>query len=274
MYRARCSLGFTIVELLVVITIVVVLLALLTPSLDQAVEQAQRTVCASNLHQTGVGLISFASDRKMRFPEGQPLLGSNAQRAQPNGHGIYFVWDSVASTPGYDVDPEFGRYRGHGRSAIAGYTHPKLFYCAANWHPNLQYDKANHQVRAMGQVFDTPEKVGGWPANNDPEGSGYMFVWTAYHYRSCFDGPPGSWRAATLRKDAGHEPIMADAFSDPDRGVDYHHGDGYNVLMIGGSVKFHQDTGRAIANLNGSQTYQTMYFGYQTRVWEEFFAQP
>ena len=60
--------GFTIVELLVVVTIIVVLIALLVPALDQAVYQAELAVCGSNLHDVGVGVNTYAMDFKRRYP--------------------------------------------------------------------------------------------------------------------------------------------------------------------------------------------------------------
>ena len=54
--------GFTLVELLVVIAIILLLAALLLPSLRSARENARRAVCRSNLHQTYVGLALYAGD--------------------------------------------------------------------------------------------------------------------------------------------------------------------------------------------------------------------
>jgi prepilin-type N-terminal cleavage/methylation domain-containing protein/prepilin-type processing-associated H-X9-DG protein len=60
--------GFTLVELLVVITVIVILMAMLAPALDKAMEAAQRAVCAAHLHQVGAGLEQYAGDHKGRLP--------------------------------------------------------------------------------------------------------------------------------------------------------------------------------------------------------------
>ena len=53
---------FTLVELLVVVTIIAVLVALLLPPLRRAKEAARAAVCLSNLRQCGVGLFGYAAD--------------------------------------------------------------------------------------------------------------------------------------------------------------------------------------------------------------------
>jgi len=74
--------GFTVVELLVVITIIVLLLALLAPALDKAVYQAELTVCGSRLHAMGTGVISYAAASKRRYPH-RPFV-YNVNGAWPN----------------------------------------------------------------------------------------------------------------------------------------------------------------------------------------------
>lgn len=60
--------AFTIVELLVVISIVVLLIALLLPALAQAKHMALRVECASNLRSLGLGCKEYAQEFAGRYP--------------------------------------------------------------------------------------------------------------------------------------------------------------------------------------------------------------
>lgn len=54
--------GFSLVELLVVIAVIVVLASLLLPAISRARQKAHKAACINNLHQLGIGLQSFVAD--------------------------------------------------------------------------------------------------------------------------------------------------------------------------------------------------------------------
>lgn len=60
-------LGFTLVELLVVISIIAMLLSILVPSLSAARRKARKVVCQSNVKQWGVMLVLYTGDNDSRF---------------------------------------------------------------------------------------------------------------------------------------------------------------------------------------------------------------
>jgi prepilin-type N-terminal cleavage/methylation domain-containing protein/prepilin-type processing-associated H-X9-DG protein len=72
--------GFSLVELLVVISILALLMAIMLPSLSQARHQAKLSICGSNLRQIGVAIQLYAGDYDDTIPfgpAGRPVTGSN-----------------------------------------------------------------------------------------------------------------------------------------------------------------------------------------------------
>ena len=93
-FRGLC--GFTVVELLVVISIVALLLSMILPSLQQMREMARRLQCASNQRQLYSAAVRYADDFKDRLPNRTAPSGSDG--IQGNG---YIYWEVSVANGGY-----------------------------------------------------------------------------------------------------------------------------------------------------------------------------
>lgn len=66
--KKRVPQGFTLVEMLIVITIIALMVTILFPVFSRARENARRTACVSNLSQIGRGLQMYSQDYDGRYP--------------------------------------------------------------------------------------------------------------------------------------------------------------------------------------------------------------
>lgn len=93
--------GFTLVELLVVISIIGLLMSILLPSLSQARSRARTSVCMSNLRQIGFAVYLYVNDYDGYLPPAYEPANSTHWWGQilPNGidHTKGFVWPYLQS---------------------------------------------------------------------------------------------------------------------------------------------------------------------------------
>ncbi len=103
--------AFTLVELLVVISVIAILMAIMLPVLRKAREAAREIVCRSNLRGIGIGIQGFLQDKEDRFP--------NLNRA--NG---FFWYDSENVLRSIDQTDTYW-----GVAFFKYVTNPKIFGC-------------------------------------------------------------------------------------------------------------------------------------------------
>lgn len=88
--RSRPADGFTLIEVLVVVSIIALLLAILLPSLKKAREQARITACMGNLHDFGLAIQQYTQEYDPYFPL-VPYIGSTIWSQNPGADDNLFV---------------------------------------------------------------------------------------------------------------------------------------------------------------------------------------
>lgn len=147
--------GFTLTELLIVIAIISVLASLLAPALQNALNAANKTSCANNLHGTFMGLRLYADDYADLIPQDWASYPSI-----PNGYMGYNDWlhRLVYNTyipGGFTLNWGAGHSRGHSsvcpsrevgdfRTSYGGFA---LNNYGPSWNPGVSW--ANYRLRSF-----------------------------------------------------------------------------------------------------------------------------
>jgi prepilin-type processing-associated H-X9-DG protein len=123
------SLGFTLIEILVVIAIIMVLVALLMPALRQARLRAMTVKCASHMRQLGIAFRLYASEYDGYYP------GCNS-RWRWLGAGD---WVGSVPSPAYPTEGGPASLCGPDDSGLGRYVNPgnkpckqTVFWCPAD----------------------------------------------------------------------------------------------------------------------------------------------
>lgn len=91
--------GFTLMELMVVIAVIIILAGFLTPALSRARKQARKVECMNNLKQLSIAFHSYALDYSELFPSTQAQLTGGEYL--PAGSTIF---QCPASNLTYEID--------------------------------------------------------------------------------------------------------------------------------------------------------------------------
>jgi prepilin-type processing-associated H-X9-DG protein len=114
----RCTVAFTLVELLVVIGIIALLISILLPALSKAREQANRTACAAKLKQIVLAAQLHTYDHKGYYPLVGVIPGSEPADLDDTYQGRYDYIPSGMTPPSppqmlapitFALSLEFGR---------------------------------------------------------------------------------------------------------------------------------------------------------------------
>jgi hypothetical protein len=195
--------AFSIIDLLVSISVVLVLMGLLIPSLAAVRETARRVVCSSNIRQMGFGLVLYADANKdklaptafLEIDQG-PLRPGELIRLRVESEPDQVRrsdWDGLGHLYGQDI------------LAV-----PMLFYCPSHKgdHPFQRY--SDRWLSQSGQIVGN------------------------YQYRG--KGPNGS--SLLSRIEPSRAALVADGMRTQ---ADYSHATGANVLRADMSVAWFSD---------------------------------
>ena len=135
--------GFTLVELLAVITIIGVLVALLLPAVQAAREAARRTSCRNNLRQIGIGLQGYHALHGF-FPPG--YLADVNTWTNPQWSWSTFLLPYLEQQPVYDVlgvnTQSFGGGVSFASPCPVSQTSLSAFVCPSDNGPALNASKS------------------------------------------------------------------------------------------------------------------------------------
>jgi len=159
--------GFTLVELLVVVSIIGILSGLLVPAVQSAREAARRTECSNNLRQLGIATMNFVSTNDC-FPLGRDKPGEDVWSAHAR------LLPYMEETPTFQ-QIDFSQPPGNARHAQVCQTVVKTFLCPAD------RNRMNFQ----------------------DQGNNNQYPWAKNNYRGNAGNDTGEWNATTGEQNNG-----------------------------------------------------------------------
>jgi len=209
--------GFTLVELLVVISIIALLMSILMPTLAKVKAMALRAVCSTNLGGIHKAILTYAQDNH----EDYPRAGGKTSR-----------WSATSSLPVFYAKTELvafhqgGKLTGPSRATMGASLYllikyadvaPKQFICGGDGgavefelslYNDVLQDKASDYPLTLTQditlAWDFGGPAGNWSSGGIPPGQHY-----SYAYQIPYGGAEQMFYSLSTTRQPGI-PIMAD----------------------------------------------------------------
>lgn len=217
--RGRSATGFTLVDVLVSISVIGVLVGLMLPSLTNVRETGNRVVCSSNVRQVGLGLAMYCDDSRGFLPTSVFLGDQNSlEGVASNGSSMMVLRLGPDDISAHDASQPWD---GLGRLFSADYLlTPKVFYCPSH--------RGEHPFRTYADAWTGEDNVAEIMSN--------------YHYRG--EGPDGVRQIERI--DPQTSALVTDGLAQLS---DYNHKVGSNVLYADLSVRWFLDSSGSLSNM-------------------------
>lgn len=208
----QSAIGFTLVELLVVVAIIALLVSILLPSLSRAKELAKRVICAGNLRGIGLTVYFYANDHNEWLPPAFPA-------DQYDQYERYWFYCGTLG------------FKNIGLLAKVGLLDHQsgIFICPSMRSEILMNSRGNTNHQNC---------VPGPPPRNlrlrDPEDIGLGWTHGRSYYRRGYDADD---KLIETLDDLGGQAWLADCFSHPGH-VRESHADGVNVWYGDGHAEY------------------------------------